>query len=653
MTVDRSDLPSTPAEAAALGRRALLDRVDQLTGPDPRAAIMLCELGIAAFARNARFHAIRGALLVDAERWDKAEGSLGRAIKLDPTDFKSLARLARVRISQGRFQKAAALLKEAVAQQRGDVWPLREELAHFRLVLHDYETAAREIGEALAQAPDPRLRALLDQARQGMAADSAAGVQPYARRRVQMAMELLRAGEPAEAEARIAPIVAEHPRLADAWTALWGAWHAQGETAKAAGIANAWAAADPASKPLIRMSTSRALSGRGLLFDPREPFPLRGMEAALRRAATPAELHQGPDGYLMIDPGGRSIRHEPIIGLADDGSDVYALDTRTSPSFVLSLANAALVDRGVAVTAANEVIGESLLPKWRAKCHSVVRDGALHFDPAYFADGGCAVTWFDTPAFVMAGPTDLHFGDWMYNFVPRLHLAEAARLDVPIVVNADLPGRYVEMLGALGAPRSRLLFRDPGGVSIFPRLYVPSWPSPTRFEPMEGQDRVYARAATGSASGRRELLFLSRRNFSKRALVNEAEVRELFVARGFRVICPEEETLAQSFETFAQPACVAGPYGSAFRNVVFNREPPVGFLLMPPDVPTFVEGSALFLAQAGVRFGYVNGRLAPGFERADPRRAPWIVDIEEVAAKLDRFLEVTGMRPMAQVTPFT
>jgi tetratricopeptide (TPR) repeat protein len=640
MSVTTPAAPTTPDEARALGLMVLRDRVEQLSTTDPAAAVPLCDLAIAAFPGQGAFHALRGVLMLNDERWDKAEGALQRAIRFDPTDFKSRVRLARLRVRQGRFVDAAALLKEAVAHRKSDRWRVREELARLRLSLHDFETAANELSEALDRAPDPGLQALLEQAREGLAADAKAGVAPLARREVQAATALLRDGEAALAEAKIAPVVEQHPRLVDAWTALRGARWAQGLSARDPEIASAWAAADAGAAPVVRMATSRALSRRGLLFDPREPFPLRRKEEVLWRAAAPADLRDGPDSYLSVDPGGRTIRPEPIISLTDDGSDIYPVEACTAPSFVLSLANAALVDRGVAVTAANEVIGDSLLPAWNAKCHSVIRDGALHFDPAHSSDGGCEVTYFDTPAFVMAGPTDVHFGDWIYNFVPRLHLADAAGLDdVPVVVNADLPARYLEMLEALGVPHSRLLFRDPEGVSIFPRLYVPSWPSPSRLEPMEGQTRVYARAASKSPAGPRELLFLSRRNFSKRALVNEPEVRELFVARGFKVIRPEEETLAQSLETFARPACVAGPYGSAFRNVVFSREAPLAFMIMPPDGPKFVEGSAFWLAQAGVRFGYVKGRFAPGFEQDSARTANWIVDVEEVAAKLDRFLE--------------
>ena len=633
------------AEMHALGKPALRERIAELSEKDPEAALALCRRAIAAFPRHGAFHALHGVLLIKAELWAEADQALQQAIELHPEKPKYPVHLARIRVRQGRFAAASALLKTAKANPRSEAWEAAE-LARHGLFLRDFEMTI-EASAAHGGAPDPEVQALIERAREGLAADALAGIPPFARRKVQVALEMLRRRDPAAAEARIAPIVARYPRLVDAWVALRGALSAQGRESEAADLASAWAAAAPDSEPVMRMTMTRVLSPRGLLFDPRQRFPLVRKEDALRRAATPSELQEGPDSYFEFDPGGRTILHQPIISLTDDGSDAHAVEAITSPSFVLSLGAGALVDRGVPLTASNQVIDESLLPEWAGKTRSTKKKGGLHFDPWSFADGGWPVTYFDTPAFLMAGPTDLHFGDWTYNFLPRLHLAEAAGLDVPLVVNADIPGRYVDMLEALGAPRSRLLFRDPQTVSVFPRLYVPSWPSRDRLEPIESQYRVYARAAAAAPQGPRDRLFLSRRRHSRRALVNEADVREIFLARGFRIVCPEEDSFAQNLETFANPECVAGPYGSAFRNLHFSREPPPAFVLMAPDSPRFVRGTVLWLAQAGVRFGYVRGRPAPGFEEANPRESPWTIDLDDVAAKLDRFLAMLEARDPA------
>ncbi len=642
MDVTIASLPDpsvlTQAEMRALGAPAVRKRISQLVAKDSRAAWALCQEAIAVFPQDGALRARAGLLLIGAGFWPEAEQALRRAVELSPDEPKYRVHLARILVRQGRFAEATALLEAAHADAPADAW-IAAALARHGLFLREFELTAQMAGPP-GEAAAPELQPLADRAREGLAADAQAGILPHARRKVQLAMELLRSGHPAAAEARMGPVVAEQPRLMEAWLALRGALAAQGQADKAAELASAWAAAAPEAEPVMRAMMARTLSPRGLLFDPRQRFPLVRKEDALRCALAPAELQDGSDSYLVIDPGGRTIRHQPIISLTDDGSDAGAVEARTSPSFVLSLGAAALVDRGVALTAANEVIDESLLPEWNTKCHSTRQDGGLQFDPGEFADGGLPVEYFDTPAFLVAGPTDLNFGDWTYNFLPRLHLAELAGLDVPVVVNADIPARYIDMLEALGVPRHRLLFHDPRSVSVFRRLYVPSWPSRDRLEPIESQYRVYDRVAAMAPTGPRERLFLSRRNISKRGLVNEAEVREIFLARGFRIVCPEEDSLAENLRTFAGAECVAGPYGSAFRNLHFIREPPPAFVLMAPDSPRFVRGTVLWFAQAGVRFGQVRGRPAPGFEQANPRLSPWTIDLDEVAAKLDRFLGV-------------
>ncbi len=624
------------AEITALGEHGVRQRIARMSAKEPAAALALCARSLEVFPEYGPLHALHGVLLIKDELWADAEQALQRAIELGPENPKNLVNLARIRVRQGRFAEATSLLQAAKAGARGDAW-FAGELARHGLFLRDFELTTQMLGK-LDHEASPDLWALMDQARQGLAADALEGISPSARREVQLAMEMLRRGDPAAAEALAAPLVTSHPRLAEAWMALRGALAAQGRALEAAELASAWTTAVPEAEPMIRAIAARALGPRGLLFDPRERFPLVRKEDALRRAATPSELHDGPDSYLVTDPGGRTIRYDPIISLSDDGSDEHPVEARTSPSFVLSLGAAALVDRGVALTASNQIIDESLLPEWNTKCHSSKQAGGLQFDGWHFADGGWPVAYHDAPAFLLAGPTDLNFGDWTYNFLPRLHLAQTAGLDVPVVVNADIPPRYVDMLEALGVPRSRLLFHDPKSVSVFRRLYVPSWPSRDRLEPIESQYRVYDRVRARAARGPRERLFLSRRNIAKRALINEAAVRELFLARGFRVVCPEVDSFAQNLETFARPECVAGPYGSAFRNLHFSPEPPPAFVLLAPDSPRFVRGTVLWFAQADVRFGYVRGRLAPGFEHANPRLAPWTIDLDEVATRLDRFL---------------
>ena len=374
------------------------------------------------------------------------------------------------------------------------------------------------------------------------------------------------------------------------------------------------------------------------MFDPREPVRIRTKEDALTRVSMASELRRTPNSYLLIDAGGQERVRRPIIPLEPDRSDLFEVRHETAERFVAGIDNAMLVGRGAVITERGEAISDLLGPTTVGKYAARVRGGEMTFSVERFADGACPVRVFDTPAFLLAGPTDRGFGDWINSFPTRLTLAEAAKLSCPVVVRRDLPTKLLEMLAALGVDRDRMLPHDPGGVSIFPRLYVGSWPLVGRLRPMAGWLEIYRRAVV-PAPAERPLIYLTRRGVSTRRLVNEDEIIPLFARRGFRIVAPESLSFQETLELFAGPDIVAGPYGSNLRNLVFCRKAPVGFFLLPPYPQRFHGGSAVFFAEAGVRFGYVTGHPAPGEAGDDPNLAAWEIDPQEVERKLDLLLD--------------
>lgn len=635
----------------------LLAQITSLALTDADQALVLSDRAIATFPDSALLHERRSRLMLKLRRLEEAETSLRRTLELADTDATSKVALARLLISQGRFGEAETLFEAALALRDRNAW--RHELATLQFRLGDYQAAVAGFRGVATASPLPERRQELDEAVENIARDAAEGVPPLARRDLARATEALRNGQPIEAEALARALLARWPQEASVWMALRGALHAQGRRTDAEALEEAWRAAIPDRPAIVAASLARPLSARGLVFDPRDPLPVRAKAQALKSVRSPKALVETPDACLVIDSGLEPLRRDPIISVRRDGSDDFAVETQTCESFVLSLANAAVVGRGLVVTQKGEVIEETLFPapgKYGAlgsdmregydqrepgsvPVHGVEAwGGRLQFNPLKFADGAMPTTWFDEPAFLMAGPTDVSFGDWIWNFPPRLWLAEAARLDTKIVVNDHIPPLYIDMLAALGVPRERLLFRDPKGVSIFPRLYVPSWPGRYRLTPMKHWCDIYGRATLKGVGGPRRRLFLSRRNHPNHPLVNEPDVLKLFEARGFEAVCPEDLSFDDMRQLFARPACVAGPYGSALRNLVFCHEKPLAFVLMTPDSSAFLQGSALWLAETGVRFGHVIGRLAPGHEREDPRKAPWLVDLQEIEQALDRFI---------------
>ena len=571
-----------------------------------------------------------------------AEGALAlwrEALTLDPTSGQAHRDAGRLLLAQGR-------LLDAIPHLRAHAEQLGMKVRPWKLLAFACERAG-EKGQAVVawrrllrfdpanEAAHAHLKAIA----LGPGHEPDAGLSPDQRRRKARAVKLLVKGNAVAAEEAFAHLALGRPDHPNAWMGLRGALHAQGFQDRAQAVGDDWIAADPRSLRLIDAAMARPLSRRGLIMDPREPAPVRSKEEALTRVDSAEALRGADDSYLVIDPGGQALEYSTVIGLEPDGSDLITARRTTVESFVISLKDAMVVGQGVAVTRSGTAIGDVLkfkMPKVRSR----LRDGQLTFDRELFRDGACGVKYFDRPALLLAGGNDRSFGDWIDDYPPKLALAEAAGLDFDVVIRSDPIPQFVEMLEALGVKRERMLLHDADAVSVFPRLYVASWPV-VRHNPMAGIFDVYRRAARPPPR-ERPRLYLSRAGVSKRPLVNEPEVRERFVRRGFQVVHPETLSFAQQLELFAGPACLAGPFGSAFHNLVFSSLKPACLLLMPPFFESYMDEIAFFFGLWESRFAYVRGFPTAGPGETDPM-APWAVPIDRVEAGIEKLLEVTAV----------
>ena len=557
---------------------------------------------------------------------------------------KKQAIAARVAAAGGRFEAAITLFNLALAAEP-DNRPWIIELGRLLSDIGDHQLAVEQYERALALEWNVELQAMLDAAVAGLLTDLASGLRPSHKRRHRRALEHLLLGEPAAAEPIFAMLTDRDPSYAPGWAGLRGALMAQGRADEACKVGERWTAAHPESRPVIGAVMARPLSPRGLMFDPREPLPLRWKEQVLAPAGSSVDLRRTPESYAVLDPGGRWIKVRPPIPLGDADQGSRPIRYETGPSFVVSLDAAAVVGRGAVVSRNGDVIAEVFRRQSAHKYGATVQGETVRFDVGQYKDGRVETTWFDRPAFLLCGPTDRSYGEWINNHVPRLALAEAAGLDCAVVVAKDAPRNYLDMLAALGVGRDRLLLHDPDGVSVFPRLYAPSWPHASRTRPMEGWYDVYRRATVNSPPEQRPLLYLSRRSVPNRVLVNENQIADLFQRRGFELVCPEDLSFDDMRRRFAAPACVAGPYGSAFRNLVFCHHKPVALALMPPYRKDHADGVAIWLGHLGVPFARLDG--APvGWAAGDetPNTAPWTIPLDEVDRALDRVLGVVATR---------
>ena len=448
-------------------------------------------------------------------------------------------------------------------------------------------------------------------------------------------MRHLYGGQFERAEINARRLIERDPGHASGWAALRGALAAQGKPSDAEAMAAGMEPPSPEVTDVIDRIAAQRLSWRGLVFDASERLRVRPMADFLGPAPTAAALRAGSDVVWSMDPGGDLIEYDPVLDLDGAAGPAFSWRYRTGPKFVAAIDGAAVVGWGLVLTRDGEFL-EEINPACKTRKYDARREGdELVFEEPAAHWGRRAVKVFDTPAFLMAGPTDTAFGDWMVNFFPRLALYEAAGLDCPILLRWKPQPHTLPILEALGVPSERLIFHEPHQTSLFPKLYAPCWPSRDKVAPMAGTFDIYRRAALPPPP-ERPLLYLDRRGLGARPLANEEEICQLFARRGFQIVSPGQLDLDQTRRLFAAPACVAGPFGSAFLNMAFTANHPAVLALMPSHLPRHLQEMALWQGDWGNRFAYVLG------EPAEPGSltAPWTLSLEKVERALDRMMEL-------------
>jgi capsular polysaccharide biosynthesis protein len=135
-------------------------------------------------------------------------------------------------------------------------------------------------------------------------------------------------------------------------------------------------------------------------------------------------------------------------------------------------------------------------------------------------------------------------------------------------------------------------------------------------------------------------LFVSRRHFPGRQLVNEAQVIDVFERYGFEVVFPEDLSFLEQARLFASASAVAGVKGAALTNMVFCPPETVVIAMSP------IDWSDLFFWDiAGQRnFAYyeLTGPLASGTNVRGQN--PFAIDPTKLEITLQHALSESGSR---------
>ncbi|WP_444633064.1 glycosyltransferase 61 family protein [Cupriavidus oxalaticus] len=232
---------------------------------------------------------------------------------------------------------------------------------------------------------------------------------------------------------------------------------------------------------------------------------------------------------------------------------------------------------------------------------------------------------------MMFGVQSRNFGHWCVEYLPRMLAYDAVEgnEDFPLIIDAGMPRSHLESLDLLNEKRRDIVVLEPDMVVRFGQLAIA--PVPAYF-PLDGiggyaYDAVWPRdvlgrlkdkmlasiaARIGEPQTQERRIFISRRAFSSRQLVNETEIGALLTTYGFEVVYPEEMSFLEQIDVFRSAAIVVGSCSSAMSNTLYcpAGTPVIGLI---HDEPSFnFRGYASYSDAGGVPMLFVRGASLPG-----------------------------------------
>lgn len=257
----------------------------------------------------------------------------------------------------------------------------------------------------------------------------------------------------------------------------------------------------------------------------------------------------------------------------------------------------------------------------------------------------------------LCGRVSGNYYHWLLEYLPRLQALERCEdlHDWPILVDAELHPNLIAALERV-CPGKALIAIDYGERVHVERLVVCG---PRAWLPVDYRDGAVARAddilfapeaidflrrrlghSTGVEGKPRRKLYLRRGKADHRNLIDEEAIEQVFVRRGFEVVCPETLSLTQQIELFSEAAAIAGPSGAAFANMVFA---PAGcriLVLYYPGVPYFYFSTLAAALDHDLR--YLLGNAVAGSHPVLYQR-DFTLDAEKAAMAADAMLDGTGI----------
>jgi capsular polysaccharide biosynthesis protein len=232
---------------------------------------------------------------------------------------------------------------------------------------------------------------------------------------------------------------------------------------------------------------------------------------------------------------------------------------------------------------------------------------------------------------------------WICDVLPRLHnVLSRLTPDIQVILPPGMATWQKRSLELIGLPQNQwlsyadrrpwkvehLLFASPVAMTGDLEENSIKWVRDTIWQCALGG--IPARAGW-------KRLYLTRKNTWSRNLVNEVELLPLLLERGFEIIDCGGLNFDEQVQLFSEAACVVGPHGAAFTNILWSLP---GVKVFEIFEPTAVRRCYWSLSKV---LGH-HHTCGIGQAVAQPQREPNIkVPMAELIEGLDQFLAKTDL----------
>lgn len=255
---------------------------------------------------------------------------------------------------------------------------------------------------------------------------------------------------------------------------------------------------------------------------------------------------------------------------------------------------------------------------------------------------------------MMFGLQSRNYGHWLLEFVPRMLWFNdpACPAGCPICIDDHMPETHrqiVELLDRRGRPilplpAQAVRFKELGVAPVptfFPfdvrpgvPVYDSVWPKDILGAMRRAVfERLAVRGVDLRPTGRR--IVLSRKGFTQRQLVNEAEIINALARYGFEVVYPEKLSFVEQIALYHSADVIVGSASSAMTNTIFCNDKARVVALIHENLSFNFRGYTSMIGSSGAQVLYIRGTTVPG-EKTHPFHANYTVTPQQVLRGLER-----------------